>query len=197
MTYKEKIKYAEEITKEVINNQLKESEISDQLLRKGLYKSDIQNIMSSVKNMLADQYRPLIREKFSNGEDLSRLPELEQLDPDILKKVVEQEAKSLVAEQKKLVNSLLRKKVSESEIMNKVNLNIYPESYVRQQILVFDQVKDKNSFSTRFVSIALGIVIILGGVLVAISTGRIFYVIIILGFLTLGKGLMTQENPYD
>ena len=95
MTYKEKIKYAEEITNEVINNQLKESEISDQLLKRGLYMSDVQNIMSSVKNMLADQYRPLIREKFSNGEDLSRLPELEQLDPDILKKVVEQEAKSL------------------------------------------------------------------------------------------------------
>jgi len=200
MKYREKIKYAELVAKDILNDKPIET-IRAELIEKKLYERDIDAIIISAKNVIGEQLRPLIRSKLLAKEPIKNAPEFEKLDAAILMDLEQKEIKSLVFEERRKVRDMLKNKATPDEIYAAVRQDFYPEASIEKQISTYNEVKKQNSGGYRLLRMLGGIAIILISIGVSYLSVRpdgtftIFYGWIIIGILLSVTAFQTIELP--
>jgi len=166
-----------------------------------LYEADIDNVISSARNMIGDKLKPVIRTKILAGESLSDAPEFAKLDPATLKKMVTQEIQAISLDERDKVKKMLRDGIGEREIYQAVNQKFYSKEHIAHQIAIHQEVKQQNSGGNRMLNIVGGILLMVIGIGISLATmqdggGTVFYGLVAVGFFMMVKGFMTVENPY-
>ena len=201
MKYAEKIKHAELVAEDLTNRKTVE-EITATLKNKGLYQTDIDNIVASARNIIGEKLKPLIRTKLLAKEPINNTGEFENLDPDTLQRMVKQEIQAIAVGEKRKVKELLKNGASHQEIYETIRQDFYPQENIAHQIATFEEIKDQNSGSNRMLNIFGGLGLMIVGVVISLATmqgsggGRIFYGMVAVGFFIMLKGFITRENPY-
>ncbi len=201
MKYTEKIKHAEKAAEDLLN-EISIDTVREELKGKGLYESDIDNVISSARNIIGDQLKPVIREKILAGASLADAPEFAKLDPATLKKMAQQEIQAISLGEKDKVKKMLRDGIGHREIYQAVNQNFYSKEHIAHQIAVHQEVKQHNSGGNRMLNIVGGILLMVVGIGISLATmqggggGTVFYGLVVVGFFMMIKGFMTVENPY-
>jgi hypothetical protein len=202
MKYTEKIKYAEIVSEKLLNEQSLE-QVKQYLKEDGLYEYDINNVIASARNVINEKYKPLIRAKLLARESLKNVKELEKLDLITLDKLVKQEVRAISAGERKKVNELIQNGYAPEKIFSEIRLDFYPKEYIALQIATYNEVKKQNSGSARMLNIIGGIALMVLGGVISYATmqgngggGRLFYGLIVVGFIMMIKGFLTVENPY-
>lgn len=202
MKYAEKIKYAEKVADQLLDEILLDK-VKENLKEQGLFENDIANVVASARNIIGEKLKPIIRSKLLNGETINNATEFEKLDAHTLKKLVDQEIRSIKGEERKKVNELLKKGIEPENIFKEIRQEFYPKELFDQQIAAYDEVKKKNSGSGRLLNIGGGIGLILLGTVISFASmqgsggGRFFYGLILVGLVMVVKGFMTAKTPYD
>ena len=201
MKYTEKIKHAEIVAKDLLNEKTL-NQVNIDLKEKGLYENDISNVIASARNIIGEQLKPIIRAKLLAKEDIKNAKEFEKLDAFTLDKLVNQEIKSISAGERKKVKELLNNGTDPKDIFTQIRQDFYPKENILHQIAVFQEVQKENSGSGRMLKIlgGLALMIVGGGISYASmqsgSGGRLFYGLIGVGFIIMIQGFMTVEDPY-
>ncbi len=201
MKYADKIRHAEKAANELLNEVSSEKVRAD-LKENGLYEADIDNVMTSARNIIGDKLKPLIRTKLLSGMPIKDAPEFEKLDEATLKKLAEQEINAIALGEKDKVKQLLKAGTPPMEIFQQVRLDFYPKEKVSHQIATFQAVEKENSGGSRLLKIFGGMAIMLVGIGISAASmsggggGRLFFGLIIVGFVMMVQGFLTVENPY-
>jgi len=200
MKYTEKIKYAEKAAEDLIN-EISIETVREELKGKGLYEADIDNVISSARNIIGDKVKPIIRTKLLAREAIAGAPEFAKLDPATLKKMVTQEIQAISRGERDKVKKMLRDGVSQKNIYQAVNQDFYSKEHIAHQIATHDEVKQLNSGSSRMLNIVGGLLLMLVGIGISLATmqdggGTVFYGLVAVGFFMMIKGFITVENPY-
>ncbi len=202
MKYAEKIKHAEKAAQDLLNNGTTE-QVRNELKEQGLYDYDIDNVLASARNIIGEQFKPIIRQKIIDNESLSDAPELAQLDKETVEKIAKQEISSLAVIERKKVTKLLKEGKSPEEIFSEVRLDLYPKEKIAHQILTHQEVEKHNNGGSRMINLlgGLGLMAVGGGMSFASMQGSgggtLFYGLILVGLGMFIKGLLTVPNPYD
>ena len=80
MKYTEKIKHAELVAEDLLNNKPLDS-VRQGLKEKGLYEVDINNVIASANNIIGEKFKPLIRTKLLAKEQILNAKEFEKIEP--------------------------------------------------------------------------------------------------------------------
>lgn len=202
MTHQEKITWATEAAENILDNNHTEKQVIEGLKEKGLYQRDIDNVLATMRNKMGDRLQPIIKEVIMNKGRFSDKPELAKLEPEVINRIAKQEITRISTEQKRKVTKLLKEGKTELEIIPEINLDFYPVENIQRQAAIHAEVKSRNGIGGRMMYIIGGIAMILigGGITMASMNssggGRVFYGLIIVGFITLIKGFMTVDE-YD
>ena len=201
MKYAEKIRHAEKAAAE-LTNQTSIDEVRVSLKEKGLYERDIDNVITSARNIIGDNLKPIIRTKLLAGTQVAGAPEFEKLDPATLKKLVKREIEAISMGEREKVKTLLNNKTPHQDIYKEIRLDFYSKEDIDYQISVFEEVKKQNSGGNRMLNILGGLGMSIVGIGFSVASmqnggsGRLFIGLIIFGFFLMIKGFMTVENPY-
>lgn len=202
MKYADKIRYAEKVAKDLIN-EVSNEEVRASLKEKGLYDSDIDNVITSARNIIGENLKPIIRTKLLAGTPIAGAPEFEKLDPVTLKRLVKQEIDSIALGERDKVKMLLKNKTRHQDIYKEIRQDFYSKEEIDHQISTFEEVKEQNSGGARMMNILGGLGMMVVGIGISLATmdgggggGRLFFGLIIMGFFLMIKGFMTVENPY-
>ncbi len=201
MKYAEKIRHAEKAAEDLLNKVTIEK-VRGELKEKGLYETDIDNVISSARKIIGEKVKPIIRQKMLAGEPLANAPEFVDIDPATLRKMAEQEVQAIALGERDKVKKLLNEGASHSEIYNQVRLDFYTKENIDHQVAVHQEVKQQNSGGSRMLNIIGGIALMAIGIGISLATmqggggGRVFYGLVAVGFFMMIKGFMTVENPY-
>ncbi len=201
MKYAEKIRHAEKAAEDLINKVSIET-VRGGLKEKGLYETDIDNVISSARKIIGEKVKPIIRQKMLAGETLVNAPEFADIDPATLKKMAEQEIQAIINGERDKVKKMLNEGASHSEIYKSVRQDFYAKENIDHQISVHQEVKQQNSGGSRMLNIVGGILLMVVGIGISLASmdsgsgGRVFYGLVAVGFFMMIKGFMTVENPY-
>ncbi len=200
MNYTEKKKYAEVVAEKLLSGKSLE-QVKQYLKEDGLYEYDINNVIASAKGIISARNRPLIRAKLLAGESING-KDFEKLDENTLQEMVKEEVGRISAEERKKVKELLRSGTAPEKIYSKIRLDFYSKENIDTQIATYQAVKRENSGSGRMLKILGGIGLMMLGAGISYATmqgdggGRLFYGLIVAGFVLMIRGFMTVEDPY-
>jgi hypothetical protein len=119
MKYAEKIRHAEKAAEDLINKISIET-VRGELKEKGLYETDIDNVISSARKIIGEKVKPILRKKMLAGEPLANAPEFADIDPATLKKMAEQEIQAIALGERDKVKKMLNDGVGHAEIYKSV-----------------------------------------------------------------------------
>ena len=158
--------------------------------------------MTSARNIIGDNLKPIIRTKLLAGTRIAGSPEFAKLDPATLKKLVKQEVEAISLGERDKVKTLLKNKTPRREIYKQIRQDFYSKEQIEHQISVYEEVKEQNSGTNRMTNILGGLALMILGILITIATmdggegGVFFYGLIFAGLGFMIRGFMTVENPY-
>lgn len=159
-------------------------------------------MITSARNIIGDNLKPIIRTKLLAGTQIAGSPEFEKLDPATLKKLVKQEIDAISMGERDKVKTLLKNKTPHRDIYKEIRQDFYSKEHIDHQIAVYEEVKQQNSGGNRMLNILGGLALMVVGIGISLATmqgdggGRLFFGLIIIGFFIMVKGFMTVENPY-
>jgi hypothetical protein len=192
MDYKKKIEYANKIALEILNNKSIES-IKADLKSEGLYERDITSIYVSAKKIVGENYSKQIRDFLLTDKDFEQSQEFASLDREMLISLIKDEKQKLALEERKKMTSMIKDGHSNEEILSKVDNRFLSQEKVFEKLAKLEQVKYQNSGSGRMLNIGGGIVLIALTGIILVGTGRLFYVLPIIGLVMIVKGFMTKR----
>lgn len=196
MDYKKKIEYADQVAKELESRKPKEQIISA-LEAEGLYDRDITNIFASARNILRETYRPQIRACLLADKDVYRAEEFASLDKEALEQLLTSEYQHLEVEERRKLNKLVKEGKPAQEVLKQVDIRFLPIDQAMEQIASAQKVKNQNSTSGRVINIVGGLALILLTIIILMVTGRLFYVLPIIGIGLIVKGFFSERMAYE
>ena len=156
MKYQEKLKHAENVANDILSDKSLE-QIKSELKEKGLYDTDIINIIASARNKITEKLGPLIRQSLIDKVELSSIPEISKIDELTLEKLVQEETLGIVKAEKKRVKEWFEAGEPTDQILAKIKTDFYPKSKVVQQVAQLEQARSENSPKGRMIFIGGGI----------------------------------------
>ena len=196
MEYKKKIAIASRVA-EQLQGQKNATEIEADLNAEGLYEKDILAVMISARNILGEKYQSSIRDHLLGNIDLKSTEEFKALDAEILEKITNIEIEKLALEEKKKIFNLVKKNTPLNQILEQVDQRFLPLEKAQKHAKKYEIVKYNNSGESRTYKILGGVgCIIITGILFA-SSGRLFYVLPIIGLILIVKGFTTEVIKID
>lgn len=196
MDYKTKVEYAERIAKELQGKKTSE-EIKSDLKKDGIYDRDITSVMISARKILGETFQPKIREFLLEDKQIKGAPEFNILDNEMLEILISQESKNLALEERKKMTKLIKDGHSADEVLQQIDNRFLPVDKASEQISNLQQVKDQNSGGGRMLNIGGGIALMLITGMIFLASGRLFYVLPVIGIVMIGKGIFTERMEYD
>jgi len=196
MEYKKKIEYAKRIAEQLQGGKTTE-EIKEGLKSEGLYKPDIQEIMVSARKVLENKYLPKIREYLLENKEIKGDEEFRVLDDDTIDGLITTETQNLASIERKKITNLVKEGISGEEILKQVDTRFLPLDKAVEQITRLLEAKKQNSGSGRMINIfgGTGLIVLTG--IIFFASGRLFYVLPIIGLYMIIRGFMTHETQYD
>lgn len=190
MEYKKKLEYAEKYAEELQGSKTKEQVVTE-LKADGLYKADIDAVMLSVRNVLADTYLLPIQEALINGEDVYESDKFKSLDNGIVNDLVERAVSELNVQEKKKMAQLYEKGMPPEKILQHVNPKYLPLTDAAKYLVRLQEAKEEEKGDSGFaiLNIIGGLGLIVGTFVVLSMTGRLFYVLPIVGLIWTVKGV--------
>ncbi len=187
MNYQEKIKLAEQGVN-YLNEGKSLKGYKDKLKQDGFYAYDINNIVSSIKNMLSEKY----------GKEFKTLLEAEQLeakrenypflDDEIFDFIKEKEIQSIINDKKREIRQLLYEGYIDTEVAKAVQNKYFTLenaiSYIKEYKFKNKVVSKKEKSDYVF----FGILLVIAVVVLAMTTTWLFYGAIIVGIGMIIKG---------
>ena len=196
MDYKTKIRYAEEVAKQLQKRKSTDL-IKSELKTEGLYENDISNIIVSARNILGEIYQPKIKEYLLEDKKIHGSEEFDLLDAEVVDTLIAKEIEKFALQEKKKITQLMKEGQPVEQIFAQVDTRFLSVEKATEQISHLQGVKRQNSGSGRMLNIFGGIgLIVLTGVL-AITINRLFYVLPIIGIIMIVKGVTTKKMEYD
>lgn len=196
MDYSKKVAIATRVA-EQLQGQKNSKEIEADLKAEGLYEKDILAVMISARNILGEKYQSSIREYLLGNKDLKSTEELNSLDAEILETITNKEIEKLALEEKRKISKLVKENIPFNQILEQVDQRFLSIEKAQELAKKHETAKNNNSGETRTLNIMGGIgCIILTGILFAAS-GRLFYVLPIIGLLLIVKGFSTEVVKID
>ncbi len=192
MNYKEKIEYANKVAKQLQNNVSKEK-INAELKSEGLYDRDITNIFISAKNVIGESYREKISNYLKSGKDINDSEEFHSVDPDIIESLKIEESRKLALAERSKMTTLLKEGSTREYILENVDYRFFSQEQAIDHLDKIEQIKHQNSGSGRMLNVGGGIgLIVLTGV-IFFASGRLFYVLPIIGLVAIIRGFTTER----
>lgn len=196
MDYKKKLEYANKIAIELQNNKSLDS-IKAELKSEGLYERDITSIYVSAKNIISENYSRQIREFLIADKNIEIAHEFASIDKEVLNSLINDEKLKLSVEERKKITRMIKNGHSSEEILEKVDKRFLSIADASEQISKVEEVKQQNSGSGRILNIAGGIGLIVLTFIILLASGRLFYVLPIIGLGLIVKGLFTKRMAYE
>lgn len=196
MEYKKKIEYANKIAEEILNNKSIES-IKADLKSEGLYERDITSIYVSAKKIVGENYSKQIRDFLLADKDIEQSQEFASLDKEMLNSLIKDEKQKLALEERKKMTKMIKDGLSNEDILNKVDNRFLSQEKASEQLAKLEEVKHQNSGSGRMLNIGGGIGLIVLTGIIFIASGRLFYVLPLIGLVMIVKGFMTERMAYE
>lgn len=194
--YKKKIKYAKIVATDLQNGKSPD-QINEELLKQDLYPKEISEIIISARNIISDSFKPQINKALMNNEDILNAKEFASLDKETLQVLIDQESKTLGHSEKRKVVELAKKGLSQEDILAQIDTRFYSTDKAMDQIAKVNAIKKENSGSGRMINIGGGIALIVLTAGIFLATGRLFYVIPIIGLGLIIKGLIPSNDYND
>ena len=193
MDYKKKVEYAERIAKE-LESQHTSEQVTSQLKADGLYERDITNIFISVRNILSERYGAKIKENLLNDKGFEAF---NSLDEKMLEQLIEKESQSLTLQERKKLTRLIKEGRTVEQALEQIDNRFLSLEQAKNQMENVHKSINQNSGSARSLSIGGGVALIALTIIILMSTGRLFYVLPIIGIGLIAKGLTTKSMEYD
>ena len=196
MDYKTKIKYTNLAVDQILNHKSIDEIKSDLLAKDGVYEYDVYRIIFSAKEIIKKQYQPKIHEYLLNDKSIHGSQEFSMLDKEIIDPLIEQEVKSLAVKEKRKIAKSIKAGRTEKEVYDDVDTRFLHPNEAKDHMADLQAVKNLSNKNRR-ISIFWGIGLILSFFLILITTDRIYYLLPILGFIRIIRGLMTEKIEYE
>lgn len=158
MNYTEKLHHAEAAANQLSNNVSLE-EVRTALKEKGLYDSDISNVIVSARNVMLDKLQPIIRTKLLANEPINTAVEFAKLDRETLQELAQKGRYALEMEQRNKVGEMLRNGDSQASIKQAINMDFYSQKQLDHQVRVYIETKEKGDETNIAVIIVIAVVI--------------------------------------
>lgn len=192
MEYRTKIKFAEKIAAQ-LEEQKSIDAIKSDLKSEGLYENDITNILVSARKILGEKYQPKVKEFLLENKEIHGAKEFSLLGSEVIDILIGRASQDLALQEKKNITKLIKEGQTAEQVFTQVDTRFISEEKAAQHIHRIQEIKTQNSGSGRMLNIGGGIgLIVLTGV-IAVTTGRLFYVIPIIGLGMIAKGIITEE----
>lgn len=196
MDYKKKIEYVNKIAIEIQNNKSIDS-IKAELKSEGLYERDITSIFVSAKNIISDNYSRQIREFLLADKDIEQAQEFVSIDKEMLNNLIDDEKQKLSVEERRKITTMVKNGHSSEEILEKIDRRFLSIADATEQLSKTEEVKKQNSGSGRMLNIVGGTGLIVLTVIILLASGRLFYVLPIIGIGLIVKGIFTERMTYE
>ncbi len=194
MNFKEKIKLAEQGVKYLYKGKsLKD--YKDKLKQDGFYGYDINNIVSSIKNILSEKY----------GEEFKTLLEADQLeakrenypflDDEIFDFIKEKEIKRIRYGKKREIRKLLYEGYIDIEVAKAVQNKYFTLENAISYIKEYKSRNEVVSKKEKSDYVFIGILLVIAAVVLAITTTRLFYgaIIVGIGMIIIGASDINEQ----
>ena len=196
MEYKKKIEYAKRVASE-LQGQKTTEEIKSTLKAEGLFEGDISAVLLSAQNIIGEQYESKINASLREGKKIIGSEQFSGLDEEMLERLISSESSKISVDERKKITRLIKDGQSPQDVLNQVDTRFLSAEKAAEQINTVQQVKNQNSGGGRMINIGGGIgLIVLTGVIL-LASGRLFYVLPIIGLGMIIKGFMTEQMAYD
>lgn len=144
MDYKTKIKYAEAVAVQLENKEELE-QIRFDLSAKGLNEIDINKVIKSSKNIIAEKYQRRIKACLLENKDIRNNKEFESLDKELIDKLIDREVEKLAVAELRKISKLTRQGISEDEILEQVDVRFISPDSAAEHVVSLREVKSQNS----------------------------------------------------
>jgi len=196
MDYKKKVEYAEQAALQLDGIKTSE-EIKTDLKSKGLYNRDISNIMVSALKILGEKYQPLIRQYILENKEIKGATPFTTLDSYTLDKLTSMEHDKCKVVERRKIARLIKEGNTPEHVYQQVDFRFITQEQATTQISKSHQVQSQNRGTGRLLNIGGGLgLILLTGVILVVS-GRLFYVLPVIGIALIVKGFFTERMEYD
>lgn len=193
MEYKEKIQKAEKVAAQ-FEEKVPFASIRADLKEQGLYPGEIDNVLSSARNILGETYEKPIRQFLLTDKEIKGAPEFSKLSDDLLDDLIEREQSNLQKAQKRKINQLISQGRSPEEVFSQVDTRfIEPEKAKAHIFRVQENVK-KDSSGYRIINIAGGLGLLALTAVLAFTIDRLFFVLPIIGVIMIFKGILGKTG---
>lgn len=192
MTYQEKLKFAEDVAVE-LKKGAPIVKIEEELRSKGLYNLDVDKVMFSAKNIIEEEFGPMIKKYMLEGTLEKNAPEFGILDISTFENIKERIKRIILEETNKKVKELAAGDMSDEGIIKETISPCVSENEIRVQIENYRQYietpkgVDKNEY----------LVIAVSTLVLGITMYILFYgVVNKLANLLIGFGLVNLYKAY-
>ncbi|MCB0647125.1 MAG: hypothetical protein KDC49_10705 [Saprospiraceae bacterium] len=162
-----------------------------------MFERDIDNIFASARNMLGDTYLPIIRRLLIEGVDLAGAEELQALDKSTIATLAERELQKLTLEERRKIIRMQKENISSEEILKQVDTRFLSIDLAREQLANAQITNEQNSAIGRTTSIVIGVILLIATGVIVVFSGRLFYILPVIGLGLIIKGLTTQRAAYE
>lgn len=192
MEYQKKMEYADKVAEQLQNNVSKE-DIKANLAAEGLYERDITNIMASANKVISANYGTLICEYLINERDIYSADAFRSLDRQTIDTLIKSEIQKLAVKERSKITQMVKDGMQRENILKEVDNRFISNEKAAEIVDKHMHVKQQNSGSGRMINIGGGIGLIVLTVIILLASGRLFYVLPIIGLVMIVKGLITQS----
>ncbi len=191
MEYKEKVRIAEDLIGKIENGERLE-DLKQKLVDQGYSSSDVFAISASVRKGVSRKYKEEISSLVEAGRGAEVKAKFSHIDAGQLDEIQQEVTKGLHRNLRLKAGKLLSDGKSDAEILTALETT-YTTQEEAHSILALVKAKKEEikGNNTRMIGgIALGLVLILVGIVLTMTTERIWYGLIVGGVVVIGGGAM-------
>lgn len=197
MKYQEKLQYANEVVLELKKGSTMES-LRAMLKEQNLYDGEIDQVMTSAKNIMEEEYGDQVLTHLKNGTLEANKHEFSHLENEVMESLLFRAKNRIKSDVNKVVKQLADEGLSDKEIIEKMSSDIVTKEEVATMVNNFREYEElpKGPEKNKFIFLGIGI-IVLGAILTFYSMsaggrGRLGMGIIVFGFFYLLKAFSSK-----
>ena len=196
MNSKVKMEHAEAIAKQLDSGRTLDL-IKRDLNEKGGNETDIESILFLARQILSNQYLPKIIDYLKSEEDFNNSEEFKTIDGQTLELMIKQGLEELSVRERRKITELLKKGVPKKEVLKAVDTRFYSLENAKIQLHNVHESMTENSTSVRIANILLGVFILAVTGFIALTIGRVFYILPIIGAVFIYRGFTKKRIQYE
>jgi hypothetical protein len=167
MNYQETLKLAEEVVLEM-KKKTSMDKIDGQLVNRGFYASDVNNIIFKALNLLEEEYGNKLKGYLLAGTSRNKQPEFEVFDDSVYESLSERIRRNIIEETSKKIKQLATENISDSEIIRQTVSPCVSEDEVKVQIENYRQFVETPKGDMKYKLLTIGTISTLIGLTLVI-----------------------------